>query len=154
MEITSLAKRKTPEGTVSFHLENVYEKANFPSHFNPKEPLNLYGQIKKGIKPSEWRECKMYWLSMLCNDAKEVFEKVNGFTKSHQQSQQRPLCPIDLTDKLKVHRAWFFAGYSKGKLVSQRHLETEIIGLLFHPEKKALEIKVANAVEINCRIHN
>jgi hypothetical protein len=44
---------------------------------------------------------------------------------------------MDLTDKIKVHKAWFFEGYPKGKLMSLPHLKTEIIGLWYHPEKSS-----------------
>jgi len=143
-----MPKRKLPEGTVVFRLENVYEKAGFPSYFNSREPLNLYGQLKNGIKPSEWRNCTLYWLSRLCKDANEAQKEIKSLTKNHKQRRFGQPPPMDLTDKLKVHKAWFFEGYLPGALISLPHLEAEIIGLWYHPEKKALEIKIANAVEV------
>lgn len=129
----------------------VYEKKGVPSYFNPKEPLNLYGQIKSGIKPSEWRDCRQFWLSRLCKDPDEAQKEIRGWTKNHKQQKLPPL--IDLTSKLKVHIAWFFKGYPRGKLKSLPHLEAEITGLLVHPEKKALEIKIAKTVEVK-GLHN
>jgi hypothetical protein len=143
--------RIMPEDTVAIHLENVYAKVGFPSYFNPKNPLNLYCQLKNGDKSSEWRECKHYWLSRLCKKPKEVFEEIENFDKKYRQ---RVLHPLNLTSRLKVHTAWFFEGYSKDKLLSQLHLEVEIIGLLYHPEEKALEIKIANTVEVRCLYNN
>jgi hypothetical protein len=147
--VTVVPKGKLPEGTVALHLENVGEKVGFPSYFNPREPLNLYGQLKNGTKPSEWRDCKLYWLRRLCKDADDVQKEIKNLTKSHKQYGLGLPPTMDLTNKLKVHKVWFFEGYSPGELVSLPHLEAEIIGLLYYPEKKALEIKIANAVKVN-----
>jgi hypothetical protein len=149
-----MPKRKLPEGTVAFRLENVCEKVGFPSYFNPREPLNLYGQLKNGVKPSEWRVCTPYWLSRLCKITDEVQKEIKDLTKSHKQRGLGLPPPMDLTNKLKVHKGWFFEGYSSGKLVSLPHLEAEIIGLWYHPEKKAFEIKILNFIEIQGRHHN
>jgi hypothetical protein len=144
-----MPKRKLPEGTVALHLEDVYEKAGFPSYFNLKEPLNLYGQIKNGTKLSEWRAFKPYWLRILCKDAGEVQREIEELTKSRKQRGLRSLSPINLTNKLKVHKAWFIEGYPKGEIVSLTHLEAEIIGLRYHQDKKAIEIKIAKVIEVN-----
>jgi hypothetical protein len=144
-----MAKRKLPEGTVALHLENVFEKDGCPSFFNPKEPLNLYGQIKKGFKPSEWRALKPFWLRMLCKDADEVLKEIEDITKDHEQRGLGLPRLMDLTSKLKVHKAWFIEGYPKGQMTSLPHLEAEIIGLWYHPEKKALEIKIFNTIKVN-----
>ena len=148
MKAKVMPNRKLMEGTIALHLEDVYEKAGFPSYFNAREPLNLYGQIKNGIKPSEWRACKLHCLRRLCKNADEVQKEIDDLTESHEQRGFGHQPPIDLTEKLKVHKAWFFEGYSPGELVSLPHLEAEIIGLWYHPEKKALEIKITNAVEV------
>ena len=144
-----MPNRKLPEGTIALHLENVCEKVGFPSYTNPRKPVNLYGQLKNGTKPSEWRTCKLYWLRRLCKDAKEVQKEIKDITRSYKQRGLGLPQPMDLTDRLKVHKAWFFEGYASGELASLPHLETEIVGLWYHQEKKALEIKIANAVEVN-----
>jgi hypothetical protein len=144
-----LPKRKLPEGTVAIHLENVYEKEGFPSYVNPKEPLNLYGQVKNGTKLSEWRAFKPYWLRILCKDAGEVQKEIEDLTKSPVQRGRGFPSPIDLTNKLKVQKAWFIESYPNGAIASLPHLEAEITNLWYHPEKKALEIRIANAVEIH-----
>jgi hypothetical protein len=148
-----MPKRKLPERVIAFRLENVYEKKGFPSYFNPKEPLNLYGQIKSSAKPSEWRDYKLYWLRLLCNDATKVQKEISDWNKIHQQRGCGLLQPMDLTDNLKVNKAWFLEDYSKGELIPKTHLETEITGLWYHPEKKALEIKIDNTVEVK-GLHN
>ena len=108
-----MPKITLPERTVVFHLENVYEKAGFPSYFNPSEPLNLYGQLKNGIKPSEWRDCKLYWLRRLCKDANEVQKVINNLAEKHERSGLR-LQPTDFTAKLKVRKAWFLKVIHQG----------------------------------------
>ena len=139
-----MLKRKLPEDTVAFRLKNVPDVAGFPSYFNPRKPLNLYGQIKNGIKLSEWRDCKLYWIRLLCKDTEATLSEIGKFTKTHKHRALGLQPPMNLTAKLKVHKAWFFEGYHSGKLSALPHLETEIIGLWYHPEKKALEIKISN----------
>jgi hypothetical protein len=148
-EVTVMPKRKLPKEVVALHLEDVFEKAGYPSYYNPKEPLNLYGQIKNGVKLSEWRAFKPYWLRILCKEAGKVQKEIEKLTKSHKQHGRGLLPPIDLTNKLKVHKAWFFEGYPKDELATLPHLEAEIIGLWYHPEKNTLEIKIANVAEVN-----
>ena len=109
-----MLKRKLPEDTVAFRLKNMPDVAGFPSYFNPRKPLNLYGQIKNGIKLSEWRDCKLYWIRLLCKDTEATLSEIGKFTKTHKHRALGLQPPMDLTAKLKVHKAWFLKATIQG----------------------------------------
>jgi hypothetical protein len=95
-------------------------------HFPPLTPIRpylhcaetLYEKIRKGDKTSEWRVATPYWLKRLVTKA----DLQIGGTE-----------PQDLTELLKVHKAWFVEGYPKRNLP---RLEAEISGLVYYPENK------------------
>jgi len=109
------------------------------------ESLTLYRQIRTGIKISEWREAKHYWFTRLCKEAIKLQKDLKDIVVGHKQQGLELPSYIDLTDKLKVHRAWFTEGNPKRNVP---RLETSITGLFFHPKSNQLEIKIADVVEV------
>lgn len=89
--------------------------------------VDLYKEIKAGRKTSEFRDMKQSWIMRLCARANWVVD-----------SEQRQ----DLTEFLKVHRAWFVVGYPKRNLP---RLEADITGLFLLAMQ--LEIKFTNVTE-------
>jgi hypothetical protein len=113
---------------VIFHLKRIWEGKD------------LWEEIKKGRKRSEWRDLSPYWIKRLCHevslpDGKKVSISlwINGTV------------PMDLTKYLKVHRAWFVEGYPKNSLP---RLEADITGLVYHSSGSQLEIKFTNVQEV------
>ena len=96
----------------------------------------LYEQIRTGKKTSEWRDFCRYWIDRLC-DWKALDKKVAIMVND--------TLPLDLTNFLKVHRAWFVQGYPKSNL---QRLEADITGLVYHPSSSQLELTFTNAKEV------
>lgn len=90
----------------------------------------IYEDIRDGRKTSEWRDMSHYWVKRL-------------FSGAHWDAESSD--KQDLTQFLKVHRAWFVEGYPKGNLP---RLEADIINVFYHPLSFQLEIQVANVKEI------
>jgi hypothetical protein len=101
---------------VIFHLKKFWEGRD------------LWKEIKTGQKTSEWRDVTPFWFNRLCLVNLAVFQRRS-----------------DISNILKVHKAWFVVGYPKGNLP---RLEVEIVGLFYHSETNQLEIKFANVEEI------
>jgi len=105
---------------IIFHLKRIWEGKD------------LWEEIKKGRKTSEWRDFCKYWLRRLCIKRSNLFF-VNGTE------------PQDLSPWLKVKKAWFLQGYPKNSLP---RLVAEITGLVYHPSSSQLEIKFTNVKEV------
>lgn len=90
----------------------------------------IYEDFRAGRKTSEWRDASPYWLKRLCD-------------LSQQELWGMDTC--NLTDKLKVHRAWFVEGYPKGNLP---RLEADVVAVIYHSLSKQLEIQIANVKEV------
>jgi len=88
--------------------------------------VELYEEIKSGRKTIEYRDCTHFWTKRLCGKIISVYG------------------PQDLTEYLKVHRAWFVVGYPKDSLP---RLEADIIGLRCNNAMQ-LEISFINVKEV------
>lgn len=92
--------------------------------------VDLYEEIKSGRKTSEWRDATEFWFNRLC---------MRG--KSHEYK----IGEVDLTDSLKVYKAWFVIGYPKNNLP---RLEADITYLIYHVPNGQLEIQFTHVKEI------
>ncbi len=104
---------------VIFHLKRFWEGRD------------LWLDLMRGDKTSEWRTFSQYWQErlLLCEDLEALSNN-----------------PIDCTRDLRVHKAWFVVGYPKNNLP---RIEADIIGLIFHPAPAQFEVKIANAKVVN-----
>ena len=103
---------------IIFHLKRFWQIAG--------KTVDLYAEIKAGRKTVEYRDCTRFWIKRLCKLNIHVYG------------------PQDLTEYLKVHRAWFVVGYPKGSLP---RLEADIVGLCCNNAMQ-LEIKFVNVQEV------
>jgi hypothetical protein len=95
--------------------------------------LDLYEDIKAGRKTSEWRDLSNYWCQLLTGMPKEKLESTVA------------LVGDNLTELLKVKKAWFVVGYPKNNLP---RLEVDIVDLLLSRDSDQFEIRIANVVEM------
>ena len=104
------------------------------SHFM----VDLYKEIKEGRKTGEWRNASHYWLSILFKgwEVREMLhsDTVKGFNK-----------PVDVTEYLKVKRAWLLVGFPKGNVP---RLEADITQALYYPSSWQFLTKFNNVTEI------
>jgi hypothetical protein len=103
---------------VIFHLKRFWEGRD------------LWEEIVKGKKTSEWRDSTEFWHRRLC---------ISG--RSHPYSFDRYQ---DFTDVLKVHKAWFVVGYPKNNLP---RLEADITRLIYHPMTSQYQVCITNVKE-------
>ncbi len=103
---------------VIFNLKTYWQVAG--------KTVNLYEEIKAGRKTIEYRDCTRFWITRLCGNHIHVYG------------------PQDLTEYLKVNRAWFVRGYPKDCLP---RLEADITGLKCN-DAMQLEIAFANVKEV------
>jgi hypothetical protein len=95
--------------------------------------LDLYAEIKAGRKTSEWRDFSDYWCRILTGMPKERLESTVA------------LVGDNLTELLKVKKAWFVVGYPKNNLP---RLEADITDLLLSRDSDQFEIRIANVTEV------
>ncbi len=101
--------------------------------------VDLYQQIKDGIKTSEWRYTRR-------EDG-----RLTRYTKLlvTERGRDHILKPgggrINLFEYIRTNRAWFVVGYPKDNLP---RLEADIVGLVYHSDTDQLEIKVSNVEEV------
>jgi len=99
--------------------------------------VNLYEEIRLGRKTVEYRKATKYWQSRLLKNIDWSQVPLD------LASAERAL--IDLTEKLKVRKAWFMEGYRKNCLP---RLEARITKLLLDPRAGMFHIHVDNVKEV------
>jgi len=122
------------ENIVIFHLKRIWEGKD------------LWQEIKSKRKTSEWRDLTNYWSKRLLRDYENVFLFIP--TEAIEEAEANGTS-IDLTEYLKITKAWFVIGYPKDCVP---RFEADITGLLAWPKKNSaqsqFEIKIANAKEL------
>lgn len=112
------------EDKVVFHLKRFWVIKSVE--------VDLYEEIKVGRKKIEYRDASFYWSKLLLSKPLLIFdESVNQV--------------VDLTEFLKVARAWFVVGYPKNSLP---RLEADITKLEYDPAAEQFRIHFDNVVEV------
>jgi len=101
--------------------------------------VDLYKEIKDGRKTSEWRDASDCWLSVLFKKCWEVHDII------HSETIKGLNKPVDVTNYLKVKRAWLLVGFPKGNLPRQ---EADITKAFYYSAGNQFEIQFSNVTEI------
>jgi len=101
--------------------------------------VDLYKEIKAGRKTGEWRDASDYWLSVLFKKCWEVHDII------HSETIKGLNKPVDVTNDLKVKRAWLLVGFPKGNLPRQ---EADITKAFYYSAGNQFEIQFSNVTEI------